>query len=304
MKLDIQHNTFHGEADNHRVRNLLSQHFTATRHSYFSVDPPNWERMNAAFQLNTSNQTIHLWERPLPKQPCIVGMVLCQRDQTTFSTLTHPQYRQIESMLVDWVEGGHQATGTKQPLKCSVCEHNETQKAVLTQRGYVQGKQGTLFRQRILDTNIPQTVLPTGYHIDDARTLSAEQLAERTAVENQVFGSKITLEFLLTLQQAPLYRPNLDLVITAPSGHIAAFCTTWFDTYHRVGYVEPIGTVSPHRRLGLGKALLIESFRRLQDLGAAVVYLGHRADNQAGNRLYDSVGMRVFDQEFWWAREF
>jgi ribosomal protein S18 acetylase RimI-like enzyme len=207
-------------------------------------------------------------------------------------------------MLVDWVEDEHQATGARQPLKCSVCEGNETQKAVLAQRGYTQGKLSTLFRQRLLSAPSPPPVLPSGYLIHEVRTLSADLLAERTAVENQVFGSKVTLEFLLALQQAPLYRPNLDLLITAPSGHIAAFCTTWLDTYHRVGYVEPIGTVPAYRRLGLGKALLVESFRRLQDLGAEVAYLGHSAGNQAGNQLYDSVGIGVFDREFWWSKDF
>jgi len=58
--------------------------------------------------------------------------------------------------------------------------------------------------------------------------------------------------------------------------------------------------VPAYRRCGLGKALMIEGFRRLQKMGATTAYLGNDVDNIAGNKLYDSVGMQVFDQEYSW----
>ena len=64
-----------------------------------------------------------------------------------------------------------------------------------------------------------------------------------------------------------------------------------------------IGTETDNRRRGLAKALLFEGFQRLQKLGAEIVYLGHMADNTAGNHLYESVEMPVFDQEYLWFKE-
>jgi hypothetical protein len=45
------------------------------------------------------------------------------------------------------------------------------------------------------------------------------------------------------IQNAPLYRRDLDLVAVAPDGAIGAFCTLWFDDVTRSVYVEPVATV-------------------------------------------------------------
>ncbi|MCP4422942.1 MAG: GNAT family N-acetyltransferase, partial [Chloroflexi bacterium] len=95
-----------------------------------------------------------------------------------------------------------------------------------------------------------------------------------------------------------------DLAAVDGDGRVAAFCALWFDKKHRAGYFEPIGTVPAHRRRGLGKALMIEGMRRLQKIGAAAAFLGHSADNGAGAFLYESVGMAVFDQEYWHQKQF
>ena len=104
------------------------------------------------------------------------------------------------------------------------------------------------------------------------------------------------------LQKAPIYRPELDLVITAEGGSIAAFCTIWLDMAHRAGFYEPVATMPAYRRCGLGKALMIEGFRRLQMMGVTTACLGNDFDNSAGNYLYDSVGMQIFDQEYSWQK--
>jgi len=44
------------------------------------------------------------------------------------------------------------------------------------------------------------------------------------------------------IQNAPLYRRDLDLVAVAPDGAIAAFCTAWFDDVTRSGVFEPVAT--------------------------------------------------------------
>jgi ribosomal protein S18 acetylase RimI-like enzyme len=145
---------------------------------------------------------------------------------------------------------------------------------------------------------------PEGYTIQQLQNPSDELLTERAASENQVFDRTITTAFLRRLQDAPIYRPELDLVMLAPDGTVAAFCTAWFDARHRIGICEPIGTLAAHRQRGLAKALMYEGFRRLRTLGATTVSLGHSTSNVAGARLYESVGMSVFDQESLWQKDF
>jgi ribosomal protein S18 acetylase RimI-like enzyme len=60
------------------------------------------------------------------------------------------------------------------------------------------------------------------------------------------------------------------------------------------GSVVILGVRRPWRRLGLGRALLHESFRVLGDAGCARVILGVDASSLTGaHRLYESAGMRV-----------
>ena len=89
------------------------------------------------------------------------------------------------------------------------------------------------------------------------------------------------------IQNAPLYRRDLDLVVVAPDGAIAAFCTIWFDDVTRSAYFEPVATVPAHRRRGLGRAVMTEGLRRLQRLGATTAFVGGLSP--AANALYRSV---------------
>ena len=64
------------------------------------------------------------------------------------------------------------------------------------------------------------------------------------------------------------------------------------------GLLAGVCTHPAHRRLGLARACIVESLRRLRDAGATSAYLGVDTDNQ--NRaytLYESCGFRSRDQQ-------
>jgi mycothiol synthase len=102
------------------------------------------------------------------------------------------------------------------------------------------------------------------------------------------------------VQEAPLYRRDLDLVAVAPDGAIAAFCTLWFDDPTRSVCIEPLATVPAHRRLGLARAVLTEGLRRAQRLGADLALVGGYDDG--ANALYGAVVGGAHDRSEAWAR--
>ncbi len=104
------------------------------------------------------------------------------------------------------------------------------------------------------------------------------------------------------IQNAPLYRRDLDLLAAASDGSVASFCTVWFDDVNRAGVFEPVGTVPAHQRRGLGKALLCEGLRRLKKLGATMAYVGSYSP-EAG-ALYASVGFTEYDLSIPWIKEY
>jgi ribosomal protein S18 acetylase RimI-like enzyme len=164
----------------------------------------------------------------------------------------------------------------------------------LRQRGYSKSGEAEHQWRRRLDSPIAPVPLAPGYTI---RSLGdGLELLERCyasglgfhegdihiAVENRTDPT-----WYRNIQTAPLYRRDLDLVVIAPDGSIASFCTIWFDDVTRSGYFEPVATVPAQQRRGLGKALMTEGLRRLQRMGAATAFVG--GYSPAANALYQSV---------------
>ena len=84
-----------------------------------------------------------------------------------------------------------------------------------------------------------------------------------------------------------MYRRDLDLVVVAPEGELAAFCTIWYDDVTRNGYFEPVGTSPSYQRKGLGKAIMSEGLRRLKNMDS--VHATVAGFSVAANALYTSV---------------
>lgn len=68
----------------------------------------------------------------------------------------------------------------------------------------------------------------------------------------------------------------------------------FYEPNGRFGYVEPVATDPRYRRLGLGKAAVLEGIRRCGALGAAVAYVG------SDQRFYQAIGFKkVYTSECW-----
>jgi len=100
------------------------------------------------------------------------------------------------------------------------------------------------------------------------------------------------------MQSAPNFRQDLTVVVRAPNGEYASFCGMWFDPVHRVCDVEPVATDPEYRRLGLGKAVVLEGIRRCAELGATVAYVG------SGQQFYAALGFKRIFAAYPWVKHF
>ena len=92
----------------------------------------------------------------------------------------------------------------------------------------------------------------------------------------------------------PKARLDLKIAVTAPNGDFAAFCGMFYEPAGKYAYVEPVATIPAYRRLGLGKAAVLEGIRRCALLGAEMAYVG---SDQA---FYQSMGFtKVHNTEGW-----
>ena len=93
-------------------------------------------------------------------------------------------------------------------------------------------------------------------------------------------------------------RRELKIAVAAPNGDFAAFCGMFYQPEGRFGYVEPVATDPAYRRMGLGKAAVLEGIRRCAQLGATHAYVG---SNQP---FYLSFGFEVIYTSQCWQKHF
>lgn len=142
--------------------------------------------------------------------------------------------------------------------------------------------------------------LPPGFSI---RSMADDDDVEaRRAVLGLSFGHAdpaewVSQETYRELQRAPDYRKELDLYVAAPEGTFAACGIAWHDPVNRVGTFEPIGTRPAYRRIGLGRAIIMEGSNRLAALGATRAWVG------SGQAFYGAIGFAKKFKEMTWEKE-
>lgn len=185
------------------------------------------------------------------------------------------------------------ASETAGKLTVQPHEWDTAQVAALTRAGLRPTDNRMLRLVRLTEpTDLEAVNLPAGFRFADMH--SGEIGAEaRVQIHQDVWHpSKVTLEAYQRLQAAPLYRADLDVMVVAPTGELAAYALGWYDPASATGLMEPVGTRASFRRQGLGRRLIREITRRLAALGARKVTIGTYEKNGAATALYQSAGYR------------
>lgn len=89
-----------------------------------------------------------------------------------------------------------------------------------------------------------------------------------------------------------MIRPNVNLdlkiAIVDPEGNFVSYCGMWYDACAGFAIVEPVATDPKYRKLGLGKAAVLEGILRCKDLGARTVFVG------SSQQFYYNIGFRPY----------
>ena len=96
-------------------------------------------------------------------------------------------------------------------------------------------------------------------------------------------------------------RPNIDLSlkisIVAPNGDFVSHCGMWYDKRSKSALVEPVATEPAYRKMGLGKAAVLEGIKRCGERGATRAFVG------SYQQFYYSIGFRPYAHSTWWKRK-
>jgi ribosomal protein S18 acetylase RimI-like enzyme len=89
-------------------------------------------------------------------------------------------------------------------------------------------------------------------------------------------------------------------VIVSPDGQQVAASLVWIDPVNESAEIDPLGTHPDYRRRGLARAILRESFRRMQARGLRYAYIAANAANPVSNQLYASLQpVETYDGHSW-----
>jgi mycothiol synthase len=193
------------------------------------------------------------------------------------------------------------AAGETSTLDAS-CREDFTERVdFLSQHGFRQTEVVTVHMKRNLSEPIPKFELPQGFQIRSVKGIEeAESIA---STHRAAFGTEyMTTENRLIIMNTSEYDPLLDLVVVAPDGTIAAYCTCSVNQQNKEGWTDPIATHPNYQRKGLAKALLLKGMQMLKECGMESAKLGTSGDNIAMQKTAESVGFILEHKMLWFEK--
>lgn len=238
---------------------------------------------------------VHLWRNPAGE---LVSFVIHGKN------FIHLQldyaYRFLETQMLAWVEG-HRLPDQNQ-INLLVYNWDLERQARLADCGYQ--NLGVIEDVRLYDLNrpIPEPVLPPGFRF--STMAECGDSAALIELENQVWGIKLDENWFRGKSSAPSYSADLDLLVLAPDGQLAAHSLVWLYPHNQSAEIDPIGTHPEFRRLGLARALVLESFRRMRACGMQTAYIASETQDPVVSYLYASLDPPGTYQGSQWVKSF
>lgn len=227
----------------------------------------------------------------------------------------HPAWRQrgLGQALWRWAEArlrviaqGHPSDGAPRFLQMVAEDTAPGKRALAEAHGYRPARYFFFMQRPTLD-DLPDAPLPAGLEF---RLAQPEHLRAIWDVKEAAFAehwghtAKTEADFRHWESQP---RHDLGLWVVAweaAAGRIVGLSLNDINPGDnarygfRRGWVNSLGVAPAWRGRGLGRALLVESLRRLREAGMDEAVLGVDADNPSGAlRLYTGVGFKVLNQD-------
>lgn len=303
--MTIIQRSYTGQADRQLMSNLV---LAFPDNNFHVVDLP-YRLCSPSFE---DERNIRLWENANGQ---LLAFAVWQIPFAVLDYAIHPhaQVQDIETQLLTWAISRFQELarerGRRLDYYIDVREDQADRIQLLEQHGFTPDNWGNLHMQRPLTTSIPDPHLPPGFTI---RPLAGESEVEAyVTLHRAAFEStSMTVDWRHRTLQAPEYIPDIDLVVQAPDGRLAAFCICWLHPHlhtsegHKEGQVEPMGVHPDFQRLGLGQAILLENLRRMQARGAETSHVESYTFSEPAQQLYQSVGFQITHKVLKYSREF
>jgi predicted N-acetyltransferase YhbS len=182
-------------------------------------------------------------------------------------------------------------------LRVYINDQDDDFQRLASERGYTKGGGCEPMSHLPIPDPFPRISLPTGFRMKSLAEDNDLRKVDRALWRGFDHGDEPPADGIKDrefMQSAPNFRKDLNIVVEAPSGHFVSYCGMWYEPVHAIAYVEPVATDPDYRRMGLGRAAVLEGVRRCGQSGARVACVG------SGMPFYRSLGFRqVYNRSAW-----
>lgn len=228
----------------------------------------------------------------------IVGIATYESDIGESYFCLDEEYEYLKPHLIDYAVQYLSSSGE---IKITLPDGDFGFQQAATERGFIATTQKSSVAQ--IDTNNITVNLPEGYKIisfdDDSFDVDKYYAAIWKGFDNQRERNEIEMQSMKKREEfdAPHFDRNLRVLVVAPNGDYASHCGMWCIPGSEYAYVEPVFTLPEYRKMGLGKAAVLEGVKRCSKLGAK------RAFVLSSQQFYYSIGFYPIQNETWWVRK-
>ncbi len=219
----------------------------------------------------------------------------------------HPAYRHLRKEMLEYAEANLTGISKKDRRKylCAYINDNDGEfQSLIRERGYERDPDGDRPMTKFdIPDPFPQIALPEGFRLtslaEDCDWAKVHQVLWRGFDHgDDVPMNEEEFESRRKMFDTPKARRDLKIAVVASNGDFASFCGMFYESTNHFAYVEPVATDPRYRRMGIGKAAVLEGIRRCAEVGADTAYVGNELP------IYTSIGFKKIHTSECWIRHF
>ncbi len=287
------------EAEYNRIRDFLIRVY---KHPNFDNcwDPGrlDWWRYNyhAEKEVEFFMKNAHYWM----DGEKIVGLMISEYGRNDFFIIADPDYDpQLLTEIISWTEQNWEKTHKE--IYTSIYDFDKRKINLFEEQGYHKsGQDETQYEYDLNNFDFKYTLKPGFRIMSFSEYGDYEQRVE--VARNSFNNPRINETKVKSLQASPEYIAELELLTITPDNKAAGYCIGWLTAEDRTrGYIEPMGVHSDYRKMGFGKAMAKECFKRLKNLGVEKTTIGG-VHGAVSNFLYQSLGPVAVKEVFYYKK--
>lgn len=225
----------------------------------------------------------------------MVGLITYENDIGEAYFCLDERYEYLKPQLIDYAVDNLSLNGE---IKISLPDGELSyQQAALVKGFYATNEKTSVAR---IDTTNTNFTLPEGYKVidfDDANfDVEKYYAAIWKGFDNKRERNELEMQSMRKREgfDAPYFDRSLRIIVVAPNGDYASHCGMWYKQDSEYAYVEPVFTLPEYRKMGLGKAAVLEGVKRCGKLGAKYAIV------LSSQQFYYSIGFYPIQNETWW----